>query len=141
MIFTQTKLITHSPAGLVIGRRIENGDGHPAFNKISTASNQKVILTEFDLTLFLAQPNQAAGAGKQNSYGLRIFPQIGDKERLRHARPCRERHDLLAIAAALPNSNRNAASTDKNARRPAANFSRLGLTIDVFPKPYFFTDL
>ena len=44
-----------------------------ALNKIATASNQKVILTKFDLTIFLAQPNQAAGTGKQYCYRLRIL--------------------------------------------------------------------
>jgi hypothetical protein len=73
VIFTHAKLITHSPAGLVIGRRIQDGGDHPALNKIATASNQKVILTEFYLILFLAQPNQAAGAGKQYCYRLRIL--------------------------------------------------------------------
>ena len=73
VIFTQAKLITHSPASLVIRRRVEDDRDHPAFNKLATAPDQKVILTEFDLILLLAQPNQAAGTGKQYSYRLRIL--------------------------------------------------------------------
>ena len=129
------------PQPVLIGRRIENGDGHPAFNKLATASNQKVILTEFDLIVFLAQPNQATGPGNKTATACGFCGRLAIKNDC--VTPVRVESVTISwgIAAAPTNSNRNAASPDKNASRPAANFSLRGLTTDVFSKLYFFTDL
>ena len=112
-----------------------------ALNKIATASNQKVILTKFDLTVFLAQPNQAAGTRKQYCYRLRILRKAGDEERLHYPRSRRERDDLLRCSRRAAEQQYRCCESGQKRGSPGYQFYLCGLTIDILSKRYFFTDL
>jgi hypothetical protein len=72
VIRSQSKIVAHA-AALVIRRRIHDDCYDSALDEFSSASDQKVIGAEFNLAIHLAQPDETAGAGKQESYRLWIL--------------------------------------------------------------------
>ena len=112
-----------------------------ALNKLATAYNQKVILTKFDLTVFLAQPNRAANRGNNIAMRLRIVRKAGDEERLHYPRSRRERDHLLRCSRRAAEQQYRCCESGQKRGSPGYQFYLCDLTIDILSKRYFFTDL
>ena len=64
MQFSKTKLVGHSPTGLMIRGRVDNCGDYPVFDELRPAAHEKIPLAEFRLAIFRPEVYQAAGTGE-----------------------------------------------------------------------------